>query len=152
MAAITMLRRSPDVEVVAVSAVFETDPVGPAPQGAYLNAAIRVETELAPRELLGRLQELEASRGRRRSGERWAARSLDLDLLLSDDACIDEGGLVVPHPRMHERAFVLAPLREVAADWRHPLLGLSIDELARGVDDPAGVRRLAPPINHGNQV
>jgi 2-amino-4-hydroxy-6-hydroxymethyldihydropteridine diphosphokinase len=142
-AALAALRRNPGIEVVAVSAVFETDPVGPPPQGVYLNAAVRVETELPPRELLGCLQEIEASRGRRRSGERWAARPLDLDLLLYDEACIDEPGLVVPHPRMHERAFVLAPLCEVAAAWRHPLLGLSIDELAKGVADPTGVRRRA---------
>jgi len=139
--AIAALRRSPGTEVVAVSAVYETDPVGPPPQGPYLNAAVRVETALAPGELLDCLRRIEASQGRHRSRERWAPRTLDLDLLLYGDERIDEPGLVVPHPRLHERAFVLEPLRDVAAELVHPILGETVDELARRVHDPAAVRR-----------
>jgi len=140
-AAIAALRCEPGVEVVAVSPVYETDPVGPPPQGPYLNAAVRVKTGLAPRELLDCLLRIEVAEGRRRSRERNAARTLDLDLLLYGDERIDEPGLVVPHPRLHERAFVLEPLCDVAAERVHPVLRDTIEDLARRVRDPAAVRR-----------
>ena len=140
-AAITALRREPGIEVVAVSAIYETDPVGPRPQGPYLNAAVRVETALRPSELLDRLLRIEASEGRRRSRESCAPRTLDLDLLLYGDRRVDEPGLVVPHPRLHERAFVLEPLCDVAPEWLHPIFGKSVEDLARRVRDPAAVRR-----------
>ena len=140
-AAIAALRREPGIEVVAVSSLYETDPVGPPPQGPYLNAAVRVNTELAPRGLLDCLLQIEAAAGRRRNRERYAPRTLDLDLLLYGDERIDEPGLVVPHPRLHERTFVLEPLRDVAADRVHPVLQETIENLARRVRDPAAVRR-----------
>jgi 2-amino-4-hydroxy-6-hydroxymethyldihydropteridine diphosphokinase len=140
-AAIAALRREPGIEVVAVSFLYETDPVGPPPQGPYLNAAVRVNTELAPRGLLDCLLQIEAAAGRRRSRERYAPRTLDLDLLLYGDERIDEPGLVVPHPRLHERTFVLEPLCDVAAERVHPVLHETIENLARRVRDPAAVRR-----------
>jgi 2-amino-4-hydroxy-6-hydroxymethyldihydropteridine diphosphokinase len=140
-AAIAALRREPGVEVVAVSPIYETDPVGPPPQGPYLNAAVRVETGLAPRALLDCLLRIEAAEGRHRTRERYTARTLDLDLLLYGDERIDEPGLVVPHPRLHERAFVLEPLRDVAGERVHPVLRDTIEDLARRVRDPAAVRR-----------
>ena len=100
-----------------------------------------------PRALLERSLEsdrlllIEAAAGRRRGAVRNAARSLDLDLLFFGEQRIDEPGLRVPHPRLHERAFVLEPLREIAARLVHPVLGETIDELARCVRDPAAVRR-----------
>jgi 2-amino-4-hydroxy-6-hydroxymethyldihydropteridine diphosphokinase len=139
-AAVAGLRAESGIEVVAVSRVYETDPVGPPPQGPYLNAVARVQTTLAPRELLALLLGIECSRGRRRSGQRNAPRTLDLDLLLYGDERIDADGLIVPHPRLHERAFVLEPLSEVAAGVTHPVLRESIAELARRLRDPAGVR------------
>lgn len=138
--AVTHLRDTPGIELLAVSRVYETEPVGPPPQGPYLNAALRLRTCLAPRELLGRLLEIERAAGRERSGARDEARVLDLDLLLFATRRIEEPDLVVPHPRLHERAFVLEPLREVAAEWLHPVLGESIARLAERIAGGAGVR------------
>lgn len=145
--ALDALDATPGTELITVSAFYETDPVGPAPQGPYLNAAARLRTVLSPRDLLGRLQEIEAAAGRVRGPEKNAARSLDLDLLLYGELQIDEAGLTVPHPRLHERAFVLEPLAEIAADAIHPVLGERIDALAARVRNPAAVRRLSlPPL------
>lgn len=128
-----------DTRVDALSPIFETDPVGPPPQGAYLNAVVRVATELAPRALLDALLAIERDAGRER-GVRNAARTLDLDVLLYGDEIVDEPGLVVPHPRLAERAFILEPLAALAPDVVHPLLGESIASLAQRVRDPNAVR------------
>ncbi len=140
-AALEALRQTPGVRVLGVSAVYETEPVGP-PQGRYLNAAARLATSLSPRALLERLLAIEARAGRVRGSERNAPRTLDLDLLLYADRELREPDLELPHPRMAARPFVLEPLRELAPDLLHPVLGASIDELARRVRDPAAVRRL----------
>ena len=146
-AALAALRATPGLEITAVSALFETAPVGPPPQGPYLNAAVRLATRLDPQALLARLHEIELAAGRVR-GERNAARSLDLDLLLHGDAKLDGQGLSVPHPRLHQRAFVLEPLCSIAADVVHPVLGERVDTLARrarerlGPDFATAVRRL----------
>ena len=101
-------------DVVAVSPVYETDPVGGPPgQGPYLNLVVALETDHTPRELLQVAQRLEAAAGRVRK-ERWGPRTLDVDVLLVGDLCVDEPDLVVPHPRMWERRFVLAPLADLA--------------------------------------
>ena len=128
-----------ETRVVGLSPIFETDPVGPPPQGAYLNAALHVETALTARALLDALLAIERAAGRER-GARDAARTLDLDLLLYGDETIDEPGLVVPHPRLAERAFVLEPLAALAPRLRHPKLGATIASLAARVRDPAAVR------------
>jgi 2-amino-4-hydroxy-6-hydroxymethyldihydropteridine diphosphokinase len=140
-AAIAALRRTEGVCVAAVSPVYDTDPVGPPPQGPYLNAVARLRSSLAPRALLARLLEIEAKAGRYRGGEHNAARTLDLDLLFYGARRIDEPGLQIPHPRLHQRAFVLEPLRDLAADLVHPGLGESVESLARRVRDPDAVRR-----------
>jgi len=102
-------------DVVAVSPVYETDPVGGPPgQEPYLNLVVALETDRSPRELLGWAQRLEAGAGRVRE-ERWGPRTLDVDVLLVGSLCVDEPDLVVPHPRMWERRFVLAPLADLAA-------------------------------------
>jgi len=140
-AGISALRRTPDTDVIGVSGIYETDPIGPPPQRPYLNAVVRVATGLRPEVLLAHLHAIESERGRRRTGERDRPRTLDLDLLLFGEERIDRPDLVVPHPRLHERAFVLEPLREVAPDWRHPVLGAEIEALARRLRDPKAVRR-----------
>jgi len=102
--------------VIEVSPVYETEPVGGPPgQTPYLNLVVELDTDLSPRSLLGVCQRLEAAAGRVR-GERWGPRTLDVDILLVDDIVVDEPDLTVPHPRMYQRRFVMAPLADIAPD------------------------------------
>jgi 2-amino-4-hydroxy-6-hydroxymethyldihydropteridine diphosphokinase len=113
-AAVELLAANPQIEVLAVSSLRETDPVGPVKdQPRFLNGAVELETSLAARALLDVLLQTEATLGRTRDGPPGGPRTLDLDLLLYGDQQIDEPGLQVPHPRLHERPFVLEPLREL---------------------------------------
>jgi 2-amino-4-hydroxy-6-hydroxymethyldihydropteridine diphosphokinase len=114
-------------QVVAVSAFHDTAPEGP-PQPRYLNCAAVVATDLLPRELLAAALELERRAGRER-GVRWGPRTLDVDLLLCGDLVVREADLQVPHPRLHERLFVLEPLAEIALDWVVPGLGRTVGQL-----------------------
>lgn len=145
--AVASLGATVGLRVVRCSSLYETAPVGPAGQGPYLNAVVALESELAPRKLLERLWDIERASGRVRSGVHGEARTLDLDLLFYGSARIFEPDLRVPHPRLHERPFVLAPLREIAPTLRHPVLGRSIAELAVGLGasrawSPETVRKL----------
>ncbi len=126
------------VRVLRLSRVYETEPVGPPGQGPYLNQVAAVETELEPAELLALLLAVERAHGRVRT-ERYGPRTLDLDLLDYEGRILDLPGLTLPHPRLHERAFVLVPLLEVAPGWRHPRLGKSARELLLALD-AGGVR------------
>ena len=113
-AAVAALAAAPAVELLAVSTLRETEPVGPvADQPRFLNGAVALETSLSARELLALLLQIEAEFGRTREGPAGGPRTLDLDLLLYGDERIDEPGLEVPHPRLHERSFVLEPLAEL---------------------------------------
>jgi len=106
--------------VVAVSPLYETEPVGGPPgQPNYLNVVVELDTDQTPRELLGLARRLEAAAGRVRA-ERWGPRTLDVDVLLVGDMKVDEPDLVVPHPRMHERRFVMAPLADLAPELVPP--------------------------------
>ena len=115
--------------VLAMSSLYRTAPVGLKRQPDFINAVVAVKTHLAPHALLDELFAIEARFGRKR-GVRNAPRTLDLDLLLHGDALIDEPGLTLPHPRMHERAFVLAPLAEIAPDLVIPGRGTVAELLA----------------------
>lgn len=133
------LRQRSDVRAVHMSDVFETEPIGPAGQGLYLNAAMCFETTLSPRDLLAELLSIEQARGRQRSSEeRNGPRTLDLDLLLYSDLRIDEPGLHVPHPRLHERRFVLEPLAQIAPNWVHPGLGRRVELLLKELGNSPG--------------
>jgi len=118
--ALELLHADPDIAVVAVSTLRETDPVGFLDQPRFLNGACAVETELRPRELLDRLLAVERTLGRRRDGPRFGPRAIDLDLLLCGAETVDEPGLVVPHPRLSERRFVLEPLAELDPELALP--------------------------------
>ncbi len=140
-AAVATLRATEGIEVVAVSPLYETDPVGPSPQGPYLNGAIELATTLPPNALLERLLEIEATRGRTRGPDRNAPRTLDLDLLLYGDRKLTGPDLEIPHPRLADRPFVLEPLCDLAPNLIPPTLGETIEVLACKVRDPAAVRR-----------
>lgn len=124
------LARLPDTRLVARSSSYRSAPVGYAEQPDFINAVACVETQLAPHDLLQSLLGIEQAFGRVREF-RNAPRILDLDLLLYDDMCLHQPGLTLPHPRMHERAFVLLPLVEIAPDCVIPGQGLARDWLAR---------------------
>ena len=111
--ALELLRSAQGVDVVGVSALRETDPVGYTDQPSFLNAAAAVDTALSARELLELLLAVERELGRTRMGPRFGPRTIDLDLLLHGDSVIDEPGLTVPHPRLHERRFALEPLADL---------------------------------------
>jgi 2-amino-4-hydroxy-6-hydroxymethyldihydropteridine diphosphokinase len=131
--AIAAIGRVADTQVLAVSSFYRTAPVGYLEQPEFVNAAVTVETTLAPRALLDALQAIEAAAGRERRFKD-APRTLDLDILLYGDRVADEPGLTIPHPRLHERAFALAPLVEIAPDAVVPGHGRAADLLARCAD------------------
>jgi 2-amino-4-hydroxy-6-hydroxymethyldihydropteridine diphosphokinase len=129
-AAVRALDADVHTHVMAVSQVYETEPVGGPAQGPYLNAVAVLETDRSPRELLALLRATEAGLGRVR-GERWGPRTLDLDLLLYDGPPIDSPELTVPHPRAKERAFVLVPLVDADPFARFPDGEAAVEALAR---------------------
>lgn len=138
-AAAQALEDHPDIQVSGQSRIYETVPVGgPAGQGLFLNAVLRLETSLRPRELLNLLLAIERRQGRVRATH-GGPRTLDLDLLLYNAQIIQEPGLIVPHPRLAERAFVLAPLAELAPDLKMPGRKDLVKELLQLVDR-SGVR------------
>jgi 2-amino-4-hydroxy-6-hydroxymethyldihydropteridine diphosphokinase len=120
--AVELLFAEDGIEVTAVSEIRETEPVGPVEQGPFLNGAVRIETDLGPRDLLERLLAVEQRFGRVRE-ERWGPRTIDLDLLLYGDEVVDEPGLTVPHPRLKERRFALEPLSDLDPSLTIPGLG-----------------------------
>ena len=127
--------------VLAVSELFETDAVGEVAQCAFINAAAAIETDLSPRDLLNGLLDIEREGGRDRSqSQRWGPRTIDLDLLLYGEEVIDEPGLTVPHPRMHERLFVLEPLDQIGAEVVHPVLGVTVRSLLTALRQNASGR------------
>ena len=129
-----VLSQTPGINVVAVSSWYRTKPIGP-PQPDYLNGCAILAVEQTPAELLVLLQAIEVQFGRMKSQEpRWGARTLDLDLILYGDLIIDTPELTIPHPRMKERAFVLVPLAEIAADWPEPISQKEIAQLVSEVD------------------
>lgn len=143
--AVTLLSLLPHSLVTGVSSLYETEPLpehSPGP-GWFLNGVVRLETDLTSRNLLDVCREVEKSLGRDPE-HRDGPRTLDLDLLLYGSHIIDEPGLTIPHPRLHLRRFVLAPLAELEPELRHPLLNKTVRDLLAQLTDPSVVRRLDP--------
>ena len=142
--AVDLLGDEAGIALTRCSRVWETDPVGGPPQPDFLNVVVRAQVDLLPLDLLAACQRVEAALGRVRA-VRWGPRTVDIDVLLIADRAIDEPELVVPHPRLHERAFVLMPLLELEPD---PVLpdGTRLVDVRLGPDAAGGVRVFAPPL------
>lgn len=132
----------PAVGVLAQSAIYETPPWGLTSQPPFLNMVLRGRTSMPPERLLKHLKRLEIKLGRKPT-VRWGPRRIDMDILFYDDLVVDNPQLTLPHPRLHERAFVLVPLADLAPDLVHPRLGKPVSQLLAAVDT-TGVRRYEP--------
>jgi len=129
----------PEVKVLAESHVYETPPWGYEDQPAFLNMVVKAKTELLPEALLKYLKQLEVELGREQNF-RWGPRLIDLDILFYDDLVLASPPLVIPHPRLHERAFVLVPLADVAPDLIHPVLKQSVRDLLVAIEAQGIIR------------
>ena len=138
-AALAALERE-GLRIVARAPVIESDPVGPSSR-RYANSAALAETALEPSALLALVKRIEREFGRRRGGQRWTSRVLDLDLVLWSGGCFAAPGLIIPHPLFRDRAFVLAPAARIAAGWRDPVSGLSIRQLHARLTRPRAGHR-----------
>ncbi len=139
--AVSLLCGKGPVELVSESSLYETEPWGRVEQGAFVNSAVEVRTPLAPADLLALLKGIEAKMGRTPS-PRWGERVIDLDIIFYGDEVVKAEGLSIPHPRAHERAFVLAPLAEITPGFVHPVLKKSVSSLLRELRDAGWVRKL----------
>lgn len=137
----SLMLKEKDISIVASSDVFETEPWGVKDQPRFLNACLLVETEASPRDLMLKLQSIEIELGRV-TRFRWGPREIDIDIIFLDDLEVREDDLVIPHPDMHNRAFVLLPLSQVAPKWVHPLLGKNVQEMEMQIPK-SGILRIS---------
>ena len=133
--AVTLIKALPQSRITRESSLYESEPHGNA-KTWFINSVLEIETEFEPEELLKRTLAIEKTMGRKRvTGKRWGSRIIDIDLLLIDNQTVNKKNLKIPHPEMHKRRFVLAPLAELAPHVTHPHLGVSMSELLGGLKD-----------------
>ncbi|RFU62666.1 2-amino-4-hydroxy-6-hydroxymethyldihydropteridine diphosphokinase [Peribacillus glennii] len=137
--AIELLHRDKGIQVIDISSLYETDPVGYTEQGIFLNAVLKIATAYGPEKLLDKCLEIEQELGRKRE-IRWGPRTLDLDILLYNQENIETENLSVPHPRMLERAFVIIPLLELDPDIKLPKMDTTLNDVLKEIKDKEGVR------------
>ena len=142
--ALHLLLDADGVSLIQISSLYETEPVGYEEQDWFLNGVLAIETSLSLDQLLGLLKGIEQLVGRQQR-IRWRPREVDLDLLIYNQCCINTPDLIVPHPEMHRRSFVLVPFAEIAPDVRHPILQENIQSLLANLTDEKTVKLAAPP-------
>ena len=133
---IDALDRIRDITVTARAGMYKTAPVDYTDQDWFVNTVVRIETDLAPDDLLARIKQIERDAGRDKGGLRFGPRILDLDIIFYDDLVLRTAALEIPHPRMHKRRFVLRPICDIAPSAMHPTLKTSVKALLEAVDDP----------------
>ena len=137
--AIRLLDENDEIKIESISSIYETDPIGYTDQACFLNAVIKVSTSLRSEKLLQACLYIENELGRKRE-IRWGPRTLDLDILLYNQENIETESVFVPHPRMHERAFVIIPLMELDPDIELPNVNAPLDDILNQIPDKEGVR------------
>ncbi|HEM3668752.1 TPA: 2-amino-4-hydroxy-6-hydroxymethyldihydropteridine diphosphokinase [Streptococcus suis] len=141
-AALEALDHHPDCRLGLVSPIYETPAWGKTDQADFLNLACQVETDLSAQDFLALCQKIELDLDRVRI-EKWGQRTIDLDIIFWDEEKIQEENLIVPHPYAHERAFVLLPLADIAADYRHPGLGQRVEVLVSNLGDTSDIKKIS---------
>lgn len=138
------LMHDPRLTIDAKAGIYESDPVGTGYSNAFLNTVLQISTNLSPKELMILIQTIEAKAGRIRNYGEHQDRTLDIDLLFYDDCIMEEADCRIPHPRLHERNFVLVPMMEIAPEWIHPVYHKSIEDLYLECQDTIDVIQLLP--------
>ena len=128
--------------IIIASSIYETPPWGFQSEHTFWNSVLVIETLISPEELLSNIHLIEEKFGRKRSNERYASREMDIDILYFDDIFIDTETLIIPHPRIHQRKFVLVPLNEIAPNLKHPLLRFTTFEMLKNCMDESVILKV----------